>query len=340
MRRPMSQSSRIHNHLRRIAFCSLFSAPTLQAQQLTAERHRELIEDYRAGNHDEAAEALSGFGREVVRKRDTEFLAALDLDRPADRKRLLAGVLLLTETAVVSAVTAASDFYLDEAERLTTSFGEEEGIALQKDIHLAASYRLFNEGRVADALRVIEPAALRYPMDPSLQFAFGSLAELTGSRRTSGDLLEKARVAYESILLVEPANSSAALRLGRVLCLQRKYQEAAPRLRSALVSIDALPERVVGLLSLGNAMRATGSPEAALDLYRTALELDPNSQAGTVVLAYTLRELGSHEEAAAVLDSSLRPAFGASSSDSFQLYIMADSRSYALRWSELRARMR
>jgi predicted Zn-dependent protease len=83
-----------------------------------------------------------------------------------------------------------------------------------------------------------------------------------------------------------------------------------------------------------------GSPEAALELYRTALELDPNSQAATVVLAYTLRELGSQEEAAAVLQSSLGPAFADSASDSFQAYLMADSRSYAQRWSELRARMR
>jgi tetratricopeptide (TPR) repeat protein len=336
----MSQSSRIHRHLRTIAFCSLLSAPTLQAQELTTERYRALIEDYRAGNHDEASDALSGFGREETRKRDTEFLAGLDLDRPADRRHLLAAILLLTETAVVSTLAAASDFYLDEAVRLTTSLGEEEGIALQKDIHLAASYRLFDEGRVGDALRVIEPAAFRYPTDPSLQFAFGSLAELIGPRRAATDLLEKARVAYESVLLVEPANSSAALRLGRVLCLQRKFQEAAPRLRSALASVDARPERVVGLLSLGNALRATGSPEAALDLYRTALELDPNSQAATVVLAYTLRELGSQEEAAAVLESSFGPAFGASSADSFQVYIMADSDSHLERWSELRSRMR
>jgi tetratricopeptide (TPR) repeat protein len=319
----------------------LLSAQSVFAQELTTERYRALIEDYRAGSHDAAAEMLIGFVREEISKKNTEFLAGLDLDRPVDRRHLLAGVLLLTEAAVVSTVPPAeSDFYLDEAVRLTTAFVEEEGIALRKDIHLAATYRLFHEGRVADALRVIEPAVLRYPTDPSLQFALGSLAELIGPRRSKTDLLEKARAAYESVLLSEPANSRAALRLGRVLCLQGEYQEAAPRLRSALDSVDALPERVVGLLSLGNALRATGSADAALDLYRTALELDPDSQAATVVLAYTLRELGSREEAAAVLASSLAPAFGASSTDSFQLYIMADSRSYAQRWSELRARMR
>ncbi len=319
--------------------CVFLLLSSSYAPELTIESLRAFVEDYRDGNHSAAARALRDTGLKGLSALSTEFAVALDLKRPADRERLLAGILLLAETALIVDSPEARDLSLDEAVKLTTSMEPDEGIALQKELHLAASYRLFHQRRVMDALQVLEPAAVRYPSDPSLQFAFGTLLELGGWLQSSPALLERARSTYEATLLLDPANSRAALRLGHTLSLLRRYDEAIPRLRDALAADLSLPDRVVGFLSLGDALRETGSAEPALEAYREALSFDPDSQAATVALSYTLRDLGRVDEAKAVLDPgfSLTPEIPAP--DLFQRYLMADSASYDERWRALRGRI-
>ena len=229
--------------------CVFLLLSSSYAPELTIESLRAFVEDYRDGNHSAAARALRDTGLKGLSALSTEFAVALDLKRPADRERLLAGILLLAETALIVDSPEARDLSLDEAVKLTTSMEPDEGIALQKELHLAASYRLFHQRRVMDALQVLEPAAVRYPSDPSLQFAFGTLLELGGWLQSSPALLERARSTYEATLLLDPANSRAALRLGHTLSLLRRYDEAIPRLRDALAADLSLPDRVVGFLS-------------------------------------------------------------------------------------------
>jgi tetratricopeptide (TPR) repeat protein len=310
------------------------------ARELTVEDFRAFVEDYRNGNHSEAAQALRDSEPKTLSARSVEFLAGLDLDRPADRQRLFAGILLLTESALLLTSPDVRDAYLDEAVKLTTTLAEEEGIALQKELHLAASYRLFHQRRVMDALHVLEPAVARYPSDSSLQFGLGTLLELGGWLQSSPALLERARGAYEAILVLEPGDARAALRLGRVLCLLRRYEDAVPHLRSAVSAELSVPERVVGLLSLGDALRDAGSAEEGLGFYREALDLDPSSQAARVALSYTLRETGRLEEARGVLEPGFALATDIPGPDSFQRYLRADSDSHDERWRALRERLR
>ena len=305
------------------------------AEELTPSTYWQILDTYRAGDFREAAEAIGPFPLDEVGARNEELRRGLDLSRPEEARTLRAAVVLNAEAAFYAAAPLRSDFLLDQSVALSTVLPVDDGIDLQKRVHLAVAYRLYAERRVVDATRVLEPAATRYPADVELQFALGTLAELSGWLEASQSDLTRAETLYRRVLELEPT-ARTQLRLARVLTLLGRDRYAVPLAETGLTGTLDDHDRVVGLLTLGDALRRTGRSSEAVDVYRRALELDPGCQAARVALAHALQQLGRSDEARSIVSAPVAP----DDADSFQRYLLGDSIAHVRLWRELRQSVR
>jgi tetratricopeptide (TPR) repeat protein len=305
-------------------------------EELTLSVYRGLVSEYRDGSFRSAAERLVQFERERVGELNDTLLRTLDIERLDERRVLRSAILLSAEAALSARTPGGTDFFLNEAMRLSARLEDgAESEELRKRIHVAVAYSLYRRHRIADALRVLEPAARRYDSDPEVQFAFGSLTELSGWLNSRASLLEQAAGAYRRTLDARPDHSRALVRLGRVLVLLGEHEAALPYVQSGLEHGVPNAEHVVGLLSLGDVLRKKSSVGEAIEAYRNARSIDPDSQAAAVALANALWVSGRMDEARALVDESFA-INEKDTDDSIQEYMMGDSSSHFVLWSLLR----
>jgi cytochrome c-type biogenesis protein CcmH/NrfG len=121
--------------------------------------------------------------------------------------------------------------------------------------------------------------------------------------------LRDAEATYRRALRVMPDLVEARVRLGRVMYQRGDASQAAEELAAAAAHPQAdQPTRFLAWLFLGAARLAEKRPREAVDAYRTAVALDPESTVGAVALSHALHEAGERDAAQDVLRGALSGA--------------------------------
>jgi tetratricopeptide (TPR) repeat protein len=110
-----------------------------------------------------------------------------------------------------------------------------------------------------------------------------------------GDL-ELARTEMLQLVAHSPGSAEAHHRLGRVLELQGRLNEAEACFQRAL-ELD--PDYVGALIGLGTIEAAKGEPKAALKQFETAIEIEPHDADAHFARAAVLERMGRADEALA-----------------------------------------
>ena len=317
-----------------LLFFLLFSATQLFAEDLSMQQYRELLRDYRNGQHSSTASKLINFGVKSLIERNNDLSQVLDPLRLKEKKTIIAAIALQAETAVQSTESNRA-IYINEAIALAKLLDVKQATAIEEELHLAVSLSLYRRLQIVDALRFIEPVAERFDSTVAIQYAFANLAELNGSLI----FLAKARQAYEHILSLQPENTLAQIRLGRVLSVLGHSSEAIAILKTAVFKLNNFAHRTIGLLSLGNAYRASGDLLQARHYYREAFTIDPTSQPAAVSLSHTLRELGEDQQSRKVIQTSMKTVV-TNRMDSWTVYQLGDSVNAAVIWQNFRAKFK
>ena len=113
---------------------------------------------------------------------------------------------------------------------------------------------------------------------------------------------EKARIALESLLSLDPRQAEVHQRLGAVLQAQGKWTEAEAEYSKALKCDH---DYVLASVGLGQVETALGRPTAGLKHIDQALEIDPGPAEGHFARGQTLEALGRSDEALAAYFRSL-----------------------------------
>jgi VWFA-related protein len=191
---------------------------------------------------------------------------------------------------------------------------------------LAVALHLFQRGQWPQALRYMDLGLQRYPKDPRLLLARGSLLETQGGQElelashadvggptqshrdaawkeaaASRALMAQAEDCYRRALAADPGLIEARVRLGRLLYRMGQPEKALPELKGVIAEPDADPRgRYLAWLFLGAIREAQGGSEDALLAYQAAIALLPDNQAAYVALSHAFHRLG---ESAASLES-------------------------------------
>jgi VWFA-related protein len=159
--------------------------------------------------------------------------------------------------------------------------------------------------RAAD--RLATEALERFPDDPDLLLAQGTLLETVGwraaaDRKAMKPYLERAESALARAEELSPSEE-ATVRLAHVRWQLGRASVARASLQRLAPAGD--PWRYVAFLFLGGALEEEGRFAEAEEAYRQALETEPNAQSARVALAHCLTSLGRVGAARQVVDQAL-----------------------------------
>jgi tetratricopeptide (TPR) repeat protein len=154
-----------------------------------------------------------------------------------------------------------------------------------------------------------------FPRDAKLLLAAGSALEeraalTTASVRQDGVLVQKewlkeARSAFTEAVARDPDLVLARVRLGRVLWRLREPVLASEALEEAVARARDSDHRFLAHLFLGRVHEDAQRLDRALVEYRTAVEVDPDSQSAAVALSHALQLMGEPEESRRALSRGL-----------------------------------
>lgn len=134
--------------------------------------------------------------------------------------------------------------------------------------------------------------------------------------------LNEAREAFEKALSLDPNQEEARVRLGRVLWRLGRVQEAQEPLRKALVATEGEGSiRYLAHLFLGQCLEDSQDMEGAVQQYKAALSLRPDSQISAVALAHVLSLRGDADGARQVLEPVLSFSGRRKTVDPYWLYL-------------------
>jgi len=157
--------------------------------------------------------------------------------------------------------------------------------------HLERARKLFpNDGRVW----VFNGAAWENLAAPKVQAAAPDASSVAGKPR---DLLRQAESDFQRALELDPNLPAARLRLGRVLVLTSRYDDAAPLLQAAEITVSTPEARYLAALFLGRAEESRGRDEAAQAAYRRAAGFFAGAQSPRLALASLAWRRGEQDEA-------------------------------------------
>lgn len=125
-----------------------------------------------------------------------------------------------------------------------------------------------------------------------------------GARSTTvfgaGVEINAATDAYRKAVALDPAHLEAHVRLGRVLTLAGKAEEAARVLRPIATGIEPPALKYFAHLFLGRAEETLGNVDAARRAYLTAAQLYPDAQSPRMALSQMDLQAGDREAAGAI----------------------------------------
>lgn len=297
----------------------------------------ELVREYRAGRHEQAVSRVIRWGpervaREVERLVDPDGPAEGREDREANR---LAAAAMLADSAVVQAregdparvaPALAAAGRLLEAEPLG-----ERVVACARRFYLLAGLVLHWHVELAAADELLGEALERFPDDPELLTAAGSLVETVASLRDyepapgsaqpgpsgggyrselggpggalPGASLARAEARYERALALDPRQGEARLRLANVRLLQGRAADALVDLERVAAETREPRLRYLARLFEGRARDTLGDLAGAAAAYRACTVQLPRAQSGELSLGRALDRLGDTSGAQAAFAS-------------------------------------
>lgn len=133
--------------------------------------------------------------------------------------------------------------------------------------------------------------------------------------------MNAAREAFEKALAIEPGQDEARLRLGRVLWRLGRAREAQESLGKAVNATEGAT-RYLAHLFLGQCLEDGQNLGGAIDEYKAALSLRPDTQIGAVALAHALSLRGDVDRAREILEPVLAFSGQRKSVDPYWIYLI------------------
>jgi tetratricopeptide (TPR) repeat protein len=243
---------------------------------------------------------------------------------------------------------------------------------------VAVGYRMQDQGNLAAARSWTGEGLRRFPRDPLLLLAAGTMDEALAEvgyaspsqegrmaeRREAApglygrpaapldarvaessatrisDSLDRAAQLFQAALDAQPDLHEARLRLGRVEWQKGHRTEAERLYRQVLAAESSAEMRYLAQLFLGRLQEDQGLFDDAASSYRAALALDPDSQTALLALSHALYQLGAEQDSQDLVEQSLALAGRRKRSDVFGAYFWGRSASYRALWEALRAAAR
>jgi tetratricopeptide (TPR) repeat protein len=176
--------------------------------------------------------------------------------------------------------------------RATTAYLEREEQLAYALPHLNAGLRLLP----GDAHLLFYAGALHETFaGPPVQAASRELESREGLKSEVGSVeteLELAEKCFRRALAADPRLAEARLRLGRVLGLQGRHDEAAAELRESIPQLGDTQLLYYGTLFLGREEAARGRRDAAREHFERAATLYPRAQSPRLALGLLARAYG------------------------------------------------
>jgi tetratricopeptide (TPR) repeat protein len=130
-----------------------------------------------------------------------------------------------------------------------------------------------------------------------------------------------AREAFEKALAIEPGQAEARLRLGRVLWRLGRVREAQEPLRQAAFAKEESIQYLARLF-LGQCLEDAQNLDGAINEYKSALSLRPDTQIGAVALAHALFLRGDVDRAREILEPELAFSGRRKTLDPYWIYLI------------------
>ena len=147
--------------------------------------------------------------------------------------------------------------------------------------------------------------------------------------------LNVARESFEKALSIEPGQAEARLRLGRVLWRLGRVREAQEPLRQAAIAKEE-SIRYLAHLFLGQCLEDSQDLGSAINEYKAAVSLRPETQVGAVALAHALSLRGDAEHAREILEPALALSGQRRTVDPYWIYLIGTPEAAEALLEELR----
>jgi tetratricopeptide (TPR) repeat protein len=193
-------------------------------------------------------------------------------------------------------------------------------VELTRRWYFATSAFMQSRSLMSDMHPHIARALQRFPADPHLLFYAGSMHETFASPGIQAALpdirlppgeklavgsapahLQQARQAFERAVAADPHLLEARLRLGRILSVIGRYEEAAEQLRHVLRDPPSRVLEYYAALFLGEAQAALGRTDAAWQSFERAAALYPSAQSPRLAISRLARLAGGQSDAVTAL---------------------------------------
>jgi tetratricopeptide (TPR) repeat protein len=181
----------------------------------------------------------------------------------------------------VAHIEPSPDPQIPESHTLVIEFRPpaDRDLSQAENAHDSASH-LANVGQLREAARVFEGLTHEFPEIAKYHASLGQA-------RFQIQDLEGAEDALLHALRLDARDHRALLMLGNLYMKKRDHGQAA-RLYRAAVAVEAEP---FGLTNLGAALAEAGDVEGAIELFRRALDLEPDHQQAILGLTMAERRL-------------------------------------------------
>jgi len=191
-----------------------------------------------------------------------------------------------------------------------------------------------------------ERALRLFPTDAEVVFQAGCLHESLASSRVQEVLrsatiprgmapsfksekaeLETAERFFRGALELDPSRQEIRVRLGRVLGLLDRHEQAAAELRQVTDDVDQMALRYYTALFLGREEEMLGRRDAAREAYERAAAMFPLAQSPLIALSHLARDAGERDRALASIQRVLElPSHEMDRRDPFWVYHFIQAR--------------
>jgi tetratricopeptide (TPR) repeat protein len=301
--------------------------------ELVTEDYAELVHRCMKGQSRDAVRALSRAGREDIARAVQDYGG-----RWLTEPQIRAAVLLHTEAILMD--EGDFRFHVDAARHWIRRAEPNERKDFERHWYILLAYHFMGSVRTSQARAVLESAILEFPSDGELRLALGTVYETGAWIENDTTFLIKAAEQFHLILGGDPNSVEVHLRLGHVLAMQNKTNEALAELEWVLSRTEDPQFQLVSHLTIGMLHKKAGRLDEAIESYRNAMTLAPRCQAAAMALAHMLHASGDHEGSLRCLEQFFKQAELGRNNDPWFGYLLGHFDRYEALLREMRADVR
>lgn len=300
-----------------VLFRSTHAAPA----ELAAEDYADLVHRCMTGQSRGAVRILSRAPGEDIARAAEDYGG-----RWLTELQIRAAVLLHTEAILMGA--GDFRFHVDAARHWMRQAETSEREDFKRHWFALLAYYFMDSVRIPEARAVLESAVLEFPNDRELRLALGTLYETAAWVQDNSAFLNQAEQQLRTVVASEPDSVEARLRLGRVLAMQNKADEALTELAWVLSRTEDPQFQLVAYITIGGIRKGESELDAAIESYREALSLDPTCQVAAIALAHAQHANGDREGSLRLLEQFFEQAELGSGGDLWFRYLLGHSDRY------------